>query len=294
MKFALIGAAGYVARKHLEAIRHHGGQLVAALDLHDSVGILDQAFPHCRFFRDSDAFARFIEGTVDYVSICSPNSWHAYHCGLALEAGAAAICEKPLTLHPDDLEGLRRLEKHYGRRVFAVLQMRHDEHVTDLRDCSEKTRRIVRIDYRTPRGSWYDLSWKGDPSRSGGLLMNLGIHLFDLVLWLFGPVRAFTVVERKDRRASGRLELQQADVEWHLDTHVDILRGALRPCRRFAVGDRTFTLGDQNPDWPSLHCTAYEEILAGRGFGIEDAEPALRLVHLMKQAILQEKTQVFK
>lgn len=292
MNFALIGAAGYVARKHIEAIQNCGGQLVAALDRHDSVGILDQAFPDCRFFRDPAAFARFITGTINFVSICSPNAWHASHCCLAMRAGADVICEKPLTLHLDDLDDLRRTERETNRRVSAILQLRYDRRVNGLRDLTERTRHLVRIQYDTPRGPWYDVSWKGDPYRSGGLLMNLGIHLFDLVIWLFGRPRTSTVHQRLERKAAGHLELERADVEWRLNTEVDSLRPNLKPCRQFLVDGRRVVLGEQKGDEPSLHCVAYQEIVAGRGFGIDDAEPALRLVHALKRAELENRMEI--
>ncbi|MFA6168476.1 MAG: Gfo/Idh/MocA family oxidoreductase [Gemmatimonadaceae bacterium] len=280
MRFALIGAAGFVATRHMRAIRELGHQLVAALDPHDSVGILDSLAPGCRFFPEPERFSRHLDKLrrsgqgVDYVSVCSPNYLHDAHCRLAMRAGADVICEKPLVLSPWNLDALAELEHETGRRVWTVLQLRVNPALIALR---EKLRTGPRGDaslyYSTPRGPWYGSSWKGDEARSGGVLANVGVHLFDLLLWLYGPARTAQLTSFSPTQASGVLQHDGMVSEWLLS-----LDGA-ESKRMLTMPDGCQDLSDGFKD---AHTVVYAETLAGRGFGIEDARPAVDLVHALR------------
>jgi len=230
--FALTGAAGYVAPRHLKAIQETGSRLVAAVDPHDSVGILDQFFPDSAFFTEIERFDRHLEklrrgpleNRVHYVSVCSPNYLHDAHIRLALRVGAHVICEKPLVINPWNLDVLAELEQEYERRIFNVLQLRVHPKLIALRERLTKNaggRHRVRLHYVTSRGTWYRYSWKGDESRSGGIATNIGIHFFDMLIWFFGGVQSSTVRIKEAHRMGGELELERADVEWFLSIDQD-------------------------------------------------------------------------
>jgi UDP-N-acetyl-2-amino-2-deoxyglucuronate dehydrogenase len=295
-RFALTGLAGYVAPRHLRAIHNTGHELVAALDPHDSVGVVDSYFPQAAFFTEFERFDRHLEklrretpdGAVQYLSICAPNHLHDAHVRLALRVGADAICEKPLVLHPHNLDALAALEREFGRRVYTVLQLRVHPALIALRERlhAERDRRHeVRLTYITTRGQWYRHSWKGDPQRSGGVTTNIGIHFFDLLIWLFGGVRRSDVQVAEPERVGGFIELERADVQWFLSLDRDDLpievEGQQPTFRSISVnGDEIeFSGGFQD-----LHTRVYEETLAGRGFGIEDARPSIELVHQIREA----------
>ncbi|MDX1557015.1 MAG: Gfo/Idh/MocA family oxidoreductase, partial [Xanthomonadales bacterium] len=225
--FALTGAAGYIAPRHLQAIHDTGNRLVAAVDPHDSVGVLDLYFPETSFFTEIERFDRHIEklrrdseeNRVHYVSICAPNHLHDAHIRLALRVEASAICEKPLVLKPSNLDYLQQLEDEHGGTVNTVLQLRVHPQLVELRKRlrSQASRRhSVRLTYITSRGKWYHYSWKGDEKKSGGVATNIGIHFFDLLIWLFGPVVRSEVHVSDEERIGGALELQNADVQWFL------------------------------------------------------------------------------
>ena len=229
LNFAITGVAGYIAPRHLKAIQDTGNRLVAATDPHDAVGILDRYAFECRFFTEFERFDRHLEklrrgpqeARVNYVSVCSPNYLHDAHIRLALRVGAHAICEKPLVINPWNLDGLEELERETGRRVWTILQLRVHPQLIALRDrlqASGAERHSVRLTYITARGGWYHVSWKGHEDRSGGIVTNIGIHFFDLLCWLFGPVRRSVVHLRDLDRAAGVLELERADVHWYLST----------------------------------------------------------------------------
>ena len=292
-RFALTGLAGYVAPRHLRAIRDTGHQLVAAADVHDSVGVVDGYFPDAAFFTEHERFDRHLEKLrrqgegIDMMSVCSPNHLHDAHVRLALRVGADALCEKPLVLNPWNLDALEDLEREHGRRVWTVLQLRTHPALLALRErlSERETRAAVRLTYVAPRGRWYRYSWKGDVQRSGGIATNIGVHLFDLVLWLFGPAEGQTVHVQDPERAAGRLALARADVEWFLS--VD---GADRP--RDAPGDqpgyRAITVDGDDVEFSDglgdLHTHVYERTLSGQGFGIDDARPSIELVHAIRQS----------
>jgi len=289
MRFALMGAAGFVAPRHIEAIHDTGNELVAALDPHDSVGRLDKYFPDCFFFTEVERFDRYLEKLrskgqgVDYVSVCSPNYLHDAHCRLAMRVGADVICEKPVVISPWNIDQLVEIEKETGRKVNVVLQLRLYPELIELKKKFETTKKIhkVIIDYVTPRGRWYHASWKGDEARSGGLVFNIGIHLFDLVIWLFGCVKAVDVTESMPNKVSGSLLLESASVEWSLSTdRSDLPEGSSISHRLISIDgeplrfDKVFTF---------LHTEVYKDILSGGGFSLEDARLSIELAHALRE-----------
>jgi UDP-N-acetyl-2-amino-2-deoxyglucuronate dehydrogenase len=294
--FALTGLAGYVAPRHLRAIRETGNDLVAALDPHDSVGIIDRYFPDAAFFTEPERFDRHLESLrlegsgVDVLSVCSPNHLHDAHVRLALRTGADALCEKPLVLSPWNLDALASLEVETGRRVWTVLQLRLHPGLLELKrrlDEGPGRRHAVRVIYITRRGAWYRYSWKGNPTQSGGLSSNIGVHLFDLLLWLFGPVDGHAVHLREATREAGTLSLARADVEWSLSIDAADLSDPDRPTvRSIHIDDEHIEFSDGFED---LHTRVYAETMAGRGVGIEDARPSIELVHALRQSPVVER-----
>jgi len=295
--FALTGVAGFVAPRHLQAIKDTGNRLVAAVDPHDNVGVLDRYSFDVRFFTEIERFDRHLEklrrgpdaSRVHYVSICSPNHLHDAHIRLALRVGAHAICEKPLVINPWNLDALEELEQETGRRVNTVLQLRLHPDLIALRERLRQERSVTRhevcLTYITARGRWYDVSWKGSEERSGGIVTNIGIHFFDLLLWLFGPVTTCEVHVRDRRRVAGFLALERADVRWLLSADVADLPFAAQPgvrttFRSITVDGHEVEFSDSFND---LHTRVYEEVLAGRGFGIADSRPAIALSHRIRQ-----------
>jgi UDP-N-acetyl-2-amino-2-deoxyglucuronate dehydrogenase len=299
--FALIGAAGFIAPRHMQAIHETGNDLVAAVDPHDCVGRIDSYFPEARFFTEIERFDRYLEklrrgpeeSRVQYVSICSPNYLHDAHVRLALRVKADAICEKPMVLSPWNLDALADLEAEYGCRVHAVLQLRLIEKLRALRDQirAEPAGRPhdVCLSYVTRRGSWYDVSWKGDARRSGGVSMNIGVHFFDLMIWLFGEAGRVEVHLHEPRRMSGFVELERARVRWFLSVEEQDVPEAVRAAGKFA--HRSMTLDgaeiEFSDGFTDLHTRVYREILAGRGYGVEDARPAIELVHRINSSAVQ-------
>ena len=272
----------------MDAIASVGGELVAAHDPHDSVGVLDRYARRASFFTEYERFERHLdklrrEGRgIDYLVVCSPNYLHDTHCPLGLRVGADVICEKPVTLNPWNLDSLTELESQTGRRVFCVLQSRLHESFARLRALAEQTgRRDISIEYVTPRGPWYRYSWKGDVERSGGVVANIGIHLFDAVLACYGGVAGFSVSEMAVDRAAGTLRLEGAEVAWTLSVREgDLPAGSDGPHRSFRVDGEAI---DFSTGFEQLHRASYREILAGKGFGIADARPAIALVSRLRE-----------
>ena len=297
VNFALTGLAGYIAPRHLQAIRDTGNRLVAAVDPHDSVGLIDSYFPDAAFFTEVERFDRHLEllrrgpesERVRYVSVCSPNHLHDAHIRLALRTGADAICEKPLVLNPWNLDQLAEIESESGQRVCTILQLRVHPALVALRERIQSDsgrQHHVRLTYVTSRGTWYHYSWKGDPKRSGGIATNIGVHFFDLLQWLFGSAEAQQVHLLEPEKAAGTLELQHADVEWFLSLDPadlpDGVRGAAPTYRSITVdGDEVEFSGG----FRDLHTLVYERTLAGGGFGLEDARPSIELVHRIRHAV---------
>jgi len=289
--FALIGAAGYIAPRHLQAIKETGNNLVAALDKFDSVGIMDSYFPAADFFTEFERFDRHIDKLkrlgqkIDYVSICSPNYLHDSHIRFALRHHADAICEKPLVLNPWNVEALEEIEKETGKKVFTILQLRLHPSIIQLKKEIESSPADqvfdVELTYITSRGKWYHHSWKGDEAKSGGIATNIGIHFFDMLLWVFGDVKSLKIDNTDPDKASGYLQLKQARVKWMLsinenDLPADVRAKGKRTFRSLKMSGKEVEFSDGFTD---LHTKSYNEILAGRGFGLIDAKPSIELAH---------------
>jgi UDP-N-acetyl-2-amino-2-deoxyglucuronate dehydrogenase len=296
-RFAVTGVAGYIAPRHLRAIQDTGNVLVAACDPNDSVGILDTFSFDVSYFREFERFDRHIEKLrrkgepVDYVSICSPNYLHDAHIRFALRTNAHAICEKPLVINPWNVEALEDLAAEYGRNIYTVLQLRLHPAVVALKgrvaEEEGKRKHDVDLTYITSRGPWYLVSWKGDVERSGGLATNIGIHFFDMLLWIFGPVVHSEVHYSRPTAMAGYMELELARVRWLLsidntDLPPDIRARGQTTLRSVTVdgAEVEFSTG-----FSDLHTRVYEEILAGNGFGPADARPSIQLVHDIRTAV---------
>lgn len=276
IKFALIGAAGYIAPKHIQAIHDVGGDLVAALDPHDSVGRLDHYFPGCQYFREPERFDRWLsKNPVDYVSICSPNYLHDAHALMAMRNGANVICEKPLVCNERNLDNLAEWELKTDKVISVILQCRLHPEAILAKGMFMEGCHSVKVDYRTPRGAWYAQSWKGDVEKSGGLTTNIGIHLFDLCMWLFGYWLMYEVYEISPDEAKGSLTLHRAEVDWSLS----LKQGT--PKRVFKIGHKDVNLTNGFGD---LHTRSYRMILDGCGFGVEEIRPATRIVENIRNA----------
>lgn len=289
--FALIGAAGYIAPRHLQAIKETGNNLVAALDKFDSVGIMDSYFPAADFFTEFERFDRHLDKLkrlgqkIDYVSICSPNYLHDSHIRFALRHHADAICEKPLVLNPWNVEALEEIEKETGKKVFTILQLRLHPSIIQLKREIESSPADqvfdVELTYITSRGKWYHHSWKGDEAKSGGIATNIGIHFFDMLLWVFGDVKSLKIDNTDPDKASGYLQLKRARVKWMLsinenDLPADVRAKGKRTFRSLKMSGKEVEFSDGFTD---LHTKSYNEILAGRGFGLIDARPSIELAH---------------
>ncbi len=296
LNFAIIGVAGYVAPRHLKAIRDTGNRLVAAVDPNDSVGLLDHYSFDVRYFTEIERFDRHLEklrrgpeeGRIHYVSICSPNYLHDAHCRLALRVHSNVICEKPLVINPWNLDALQEIEREYNGKINTVLQLRLHPSLLELRNRinSEITNRKhdVVLTYVTARGAWYHTSWKGQIEKSGGIATNIGVHLFDLLIWLFGSVKEIHIYQSDPERMSGSLDMDHAHVSWYLSIHpgdlpFSVSPGGLSTYRSITIDgqDVEFTEG-----FTDLHTRVYQETLAGRGCGIEDARSSIELVHRIR------------
>lgn len=285
MNFAVIGCGGFVAPRHLNAIRDTHNSLVAAVDPHDSVGILDRYSMKCHYFGEIERFSRHLrkvsrgpaDNRIDWVSICSPNYLHDSHIDLAVHGGANVICEKPLVISPWNLDALELLEQETGRKIYTVLQLRLHPALMKLKESLGHETHQVSLMYLTSRGPWYEYSWKGDPQKSGGIPMNIGIHLFDLLIWLFGGVQKSTVDFHNNIKASGSLVLQRAAVEWWLSIDPADLRDKnLTTYRALVVDGKTIEFSDGFTD---LHTAVYQETLKGRGFGIQETRKSVELAY---------------
>lgn len=294
--FALLGVAGYIAPRHLKAIKDTGNQLIAAYDKFDSVGIMDSHFPNASFFVEFERFDRHIEKIkrngvpLDYVSICTPNYLHDAHIRMALRRGADAICEKPLVLNPWNVDALEGIEKETGNSINTILQLRLHPSIIQLKNKIDyslsKTKYEVDLTYITSRGKWYDISWKGDESKSGGVATNIGIHFFDMLHWIFGGLQENIVHVYEKHKASGYLEFEKARVRWFLSIDEEDL-----PLEIKKKGQRTFRSisidGDElefSSGFTELHSESYRHILKGNGFSIQDAKTSIQIVHDIRNA----------
>lgn len=294
--FALIGAAGFIAPRHFKAIKETNNVLLAALDKHDNVGVLDSFFPEAHFFTEFERFDRHIDklkrlGTrIDFISICSPNYLHDSHIRFALRHGANAICEKPLVLNPWNLDALQDIEQETGNKVYTILQLRLHPVIIKLRnEIQQMTNRVhdVELRYITARGNWYQSSWKGELPKSGGVATNIGIHFFDMLLWIFGKMESYEVECMNATRASGFLKLERARVKWSLSIDYNDLPNVVKES-----GKRTFralTVNNNEVEFSEgfteLHTESYRGILEGKGFGLNEAKPAVELAYLIRNKV---------
>jgi UDP-N-acetyl-2-amino-2-deoxyglucuronate dehydrogenase len=296
--FALIGAGGYVAPRHMKAIKAIGGDLKVIFDPNDSVGIIDSFFPEANFFVEFERFDRHVDKLrrrgekLDYMSICSPNYLHDAHVRFALRSEADAICEKPLVLNPWNIDGLAEMENESGRKVSTILQLRLHPAVRALKEkiaASPKNEFAVDLTYITSRGRWYHTSWKGDEAKSGGIATNIGVHFFDLLVHLFGPPQQNVAHLRERERAAGYLECGRAKVRWFLS--VD-----RRDIPQAGSGKTTFrsiTIDGEEVEFSEgftdLHTRSYEEIIAGRGFGLDAVRPSVEIVSAFRTHPLEPR-----
>ncbi|MEO8852222.1 MAG: Gfo/Idh/MocA family oxidoreductase [Ginsengibacter sp.] len=292
--FALVGAAGYIAPRHMKAIKDTGNNLIAALDKNDSVGILDSYFPEADFFTEFERFDRHVEKQkrkgvkIDFVSVCSPNYLHDSHIRFGLRVGATVICEKPVVLNPWNIDALAEIEKETGNKIYTILQLRLHPAIIALKNkiaAGPKVKKHqVNLDYIASRGHWYYASWKGDISKSGGIATNIGVHFFDMLMWIFGDVKENIVNEHSASNASGVLELENATVKWKLSIDANQL-----PAEVKAAGKRTYRILEIDGEsfefsdgFTELHTKSYEQILAGNGFPLSETRKSIELVHAIR------------
>lgn len=303
-KFALIGAAGYIAPRHMKAIKDTNNNLIAAFDPNDSVGIIDSFFPDASFFTEFERFDRHIDKlrrannqkAVDYITICSPNYLHDSHIRFALRSGAHAICEKPLVLNPWNIDGLKEIERDTGQKINTILQLRLHPSIIKLKEKIENGPQDKKYDvdltYITSRGKWYLQSWKGDTKKSGGIATNIGVHFFDMLYFVFGELQQNVVHLSTPTKAAGYLEYEKARVRWFLSIDIDDVPQNIRD-----TGQRTFRSITVNGEelefsggFTDLHNRSYEEILAGRGFGLEENRVAISTVSAIREANITSLT----
>lgn len=293
--FAAIGVAGFVAPRHLRAIFETGNKLVAAVDPHDSVGILDQYSHDVKFFTEIERFDRHLEklrntkAAVDYISVMSPNYLHDAHCRLAMRLDADVICEKPLVINPWNLDQLASIEQRTSHKIYTILQLRLHPDLLRLKQTIDQNKDYeVKLSYVTARGPWYHTSWKGSDEKSGGIAVNIGIHFFDLLIWLFGNPLAVEVEHSDTDRMMGCVNFINTTAHWFLSTDQNDL-----PRQSDSTTWRSITIDKKDIEFSTgftnLHTRAYEEILAGRGFGIQDARPAIELVHKIRSCANDSK-----
>jgi len=299
--FALLGAAGYIAPRHLKAIKDTNNTLIAALDKFDSVGIMDRYFPNAEFFVEFERFDRHIEKlkrnhiNLDYVSICTPNYLHDAHIRMALRSGAAAICEKPIVLNPWNIDALETIEKETGNRINTILQLRLHESIIALKHAidsgNKNTKYDIDLTYITSRGKWYDISWKGDESKSGGIATNIGVHFYDMLSWIFGALQENKVHLRENHKAAGYLEFEKARVRWFLsidenDLPIEIKEKNQKTFRSITIdhNELEFSQG-----FTELHTKSYQQILANKGYGLQEVKPSIEIVHEIRNAQMSTK-----
>ncbi|MAM04498.1 MAG: oxidoreductase [Flavobacteriales bacterium] len=296
--FAIMGASGYIAPRHIEAIKKTNNNLIVAFDISDSVGVLDSYFPNTDFFNEIERFDRHIEKlkyqnsiNLDYVSICTPNYFHDSHIRMSLRWGANAICEKPLVLNPWNLQALKLIEESSGKKIYNTLQLRLHDSVVKLKEkivsSNKKTKYDIDLTYITSRGNWYYTSWKGDPKKSGGIATNIGIHFFDMLIYIFGKVQKNIINIRSHDRASGILELENARVRWFLSINSETLpekikKQGKRTFRSITIDSEEFEFSEGFTD---LHTKVYENIIDGKGFSLDDTEPSIETAYQIRNAL---------
>ena len=300
-KFALTGTAGYIAPRHLKAIKETGNVLVASFDPHDSVGVLDQFFPHADYFNEYERFERHLvklsqhnDSKIDFLSVCSPNYLHDSQIRLGLNLGANVICEKPIVLHPQNLNSLEELELKSGKKVYTVMQLRYHPSIIELKEklkTSINKKHEVELTYIASRGNWYHYSWKGEDEKSGGIATNIGIHLFDLLIWLFGDIQKSEVYISDNKKMSGSLELKDANVKWLLSIDENDLPAEIKSRKKTTY--RSIKIDGNEIEFSNgfteLHTKVYQEILKGNGLGISDARPSIETVYNIRFAKVSTK-----
>ena len=293
--FSLIGAAGYIAPRHMKAIKDTNNSLVACFDINDSVGIIDSYFPEARFFTEFERFDRHIEKLkyennmlIDYTSICSPNYLHDAHIRFALRSGSNAICEKPLVLNPWNIDKLSKAEDNTGKKIYTVLQLREHKSIIELKNRHKKYDRKLKINltYITSRGNWYYNSWKGDNSKSGGIASNIGVHFFDMLTWIFGKVDQNIVHINNEKTSAGFLSLENAEVSWFLSIDSNtlpkfIIEKGQRTYRSINIDNKELEFSE---GFTELHTKVYNSILNENGYGIYDTYEAIDLVHKIRNS----------
>ena len=286
INFGLIGASGYIAPRHMRAIKDTGNELIAALDPYDGIGIMDSYFPQAYFFTEYERFDRFVDKwrrngnkKIEYIAITTPNYLHDSHIRFALRSGANAICEKPLVLNPHNIDQLKIIEEESGKRVFNILQLRLHESIVALKNKISKELlqnpdRIYDVDltYLTSRGKWYFISWKGDEDKSGGVATNIGVHFFDMLSWIFGPIEENIVHLKQPDANAGYMRLKNANVRWFLSVNYDF--------RSIKVDGDEIEFSDGFTD---LHTKSYEHILSGEGFGLDEARNSINIVSSIRK-----------
>lgn len=306
--FAITGIAGYIAPRHLQAIKDTGNNLIAAMDPHDSVGILDRFFPKASFFTQFERFDRHLEllrrtksnEKIDYLSVCSPNNLHDAHIRLGLRIGADAICEKPLVLNPWNLDQLQEIESETGKKVFTILQLRVHPSLIKIKEelskiSTSKQKHDVILTYITSRGPWYTYSWKGREDISGGVSTNIGIHFFDMLMWMFGNVQKNHLFLRQPDKASGFIELSNANVRWYLSIDAkDLPKDAIEKNKST---HRSLTIDGNELEFTEgftdLHTRLYEEIIKGNGFGLEIARPSIEIAYDIRHLPITNVKELF-
>lgn len=294
--FGLIGAAGYIAPRHMKAIKDTGNNLLAAYDIFDSVGIIDAHFPKADFFTEFERFDRHVDklrrqgNGLDYVSVCSPNYLHDSHIRFGLRSGADVICEKPIVLNPWNLDALQEIEKETGKKVYNILQLRLHQSIIDLKNKIDNgpKDKIYDFDlsYLTSRGTWYYTSWKGDEHKSGGIATNIGVHFYDMLSWIFGPIKTNIVHIHTHDRAAGYFEFEKARVRWFLSINYDTIPDHIKATGKTTY--RSMTLeGDEiefSDGFTELHTKSYQGVLEGKGFGLDEARTSIEIVHQIRNA----------
>lgn len=294
--FALIGAAGYIAPRHMKAIKETNNNLVSALDPNDSVGIIDSYFPQASFFTSFERFDRHIDklrrtdNKVDYFSVCSPNFLHDAHCRFGLRNDADVICEKPLVLNPWNIDALTEIEKETGNKIYNILQLRQHESILKLKEQIDNGPKDkiydVDLSYLTSRGAWYHVSWKGDMEKSGGIATNIGVHFYDMLSWIFGPVKKNVVHVHEKETAAGFLELERANVRWYLSVDVEALPVLVRAAGKTTY--RSITVDGNEIEFSQgftdLHTKCYQAILDGDGHDCNEVRNAIQIVHDIRNA----------
>ncbi|MBS5829479.1 Gfo/Idh/MocA family oxidoreductase [Campylobacter concisus] len=299
INFGLIGASGYIAPRHMRAIKDTGNELIAALDPYDGIGIMDSYFPQAYFFTEYERFDRFVDKwrrngnkKIEYIAITTPNYLHDSHIRFALRSGANAICEKPLVLNPHNIDQLKIIEEESGKKVFNILQLRLHESIVALKNKISKELlqnpdRIYDVDltYLTSRGKWYFISWKGDEDKSGGVATNIGVHFFDMLSWIFGPIEENIVHLKQPDANAGYMRLKNANVRWFLSVNYDYIPENIKNS-----GKRTFRSikvdGDEiefSDGFTDLHTKSYEHILSGEGFGLDEARNSINIVSSIRK-----------